>query len=113
MLWHLTVYTWLERISMFVIMANCITLAMYDPSDSKCKKSKCKVLEAIEIFVFAFFLLEMVVKMIAMGVIGKRGYLRDKWNRLDFVIVLVGWVFKIVHDIVFYTAVLSLLTPLQ
>ena len=75
---------------MFVIMANCITLAMYDPFDNKCRTSKCKALEVLEKCVFTFFFLEMVIKMIAMGVVGKKGYLQDKWNRLDFLIVLVG-----------------------
>ncbi|KAM7394509.1 hypothetical protein PAMP_021307 [Pampus punctatissimus] len=32
----------------------------------------------------------MVVKMVALGVIGQNGYLGDTWNRLDFFIVIVG-----------------------
>ena len=34
------------------------------------------MLENIEHFVFAFFVAEMVIKMVAMGVIGKKGYLQ-------------------------------------
>ena len=52
--------------------------------------SRCQVLENIEHFVFAFFVAEMVIKMVAMGVIGKKGYLQDKWNRLDCFIVVIG-----------------------
>jgi voltage-dependent calcium channel T type alpha-1G len=41
-------------------------------------------------FIFAFFALEMSVKMVAMGVYGKGTYLADSWNRLDFFIVIAG-----------------------
>lgn len=41
-------------------------------------------------FIFAFFSLEMTIKMIAMGVYGKGSYLADSWNRLDLFIVLAG-----------------------
>ncbi|KAG8231031.1 hypothetical protein J437_LFUL010809, partial [Ladona fulva] len=40
--------------------------------------------------IFAFFALEMVIKMLAMGVYGKGTYLADTWNRLDFFIVTAG-----------------------
>lgn len=40
--------------------------------------------------IFAFFSLEMGIKMLAMGVTGKNTYLADSWNRLDFFIVLAG-----------------------
>lgn len=40
--------------------------------------------------IFAFFSLEMTIKMVAMGVTGKGTYLADSWNRLDFFIVLAG-----------------------
>lgn len=42
-------------------------------------------------FIFAFFWLEMSIKMVAMGVYGKSTYLADSWNRLDFFIVVAGW----------------------
>ena len=41
-------------------------------------------------FIFAFFTLEMLIKMIAMGVYGSGTYLADSWNRLDFFIVASG-----------------------
>lgn len=34
----------------------------------------------------------MVIKMVALGIFGKKCYLGDTWNRLDFFIVLAGWV---------------------
>lgn len=41
-------------------------------------------------FIFAFFSLEMTIKMVAMGVWGPGSYLADSWNRLDLFIVLAG-----------------------
>ena len=49
---------------------------MYNPLDKQCLTTRCQVLENIEHFVFAFFVAEMVIKMVAMGVIGKKGYLQ-------------------------------------
>lgn len=40
--------------------------------------------------IFAFFSLELTIKMIAMGAWGKNTYLADSWNRLDFFIVVAG-----------------------
>lgn len=45
--------------------------------------------------IFAFFSLEMTIKMVAMGIYGKGTYLADSWNRLDFFIVAAGWVFHL------------------
>ncbi|XP_068444723.1 voltage-dependent T-type calcium channel subunit alpha-1H-like [Clinocottus analis] len=48
------------------------------------------LLQALDDGIFVFFAGEMVMKMVALGVIGHNGYLGDTWNRLDFFIVLVG-----------------------
>ncbi|KAM9792186.1 voltage-dependent T-type calcium channel subunit alpha-1H-like [Neosynchiropus ocellatus] len=48
------------------------------------------LLQALDDGIFVFFAGEMLVKMVALGVIGQTGYLGDTWNRLDFFIVLVG-----------------------
>lgn len=65
-------------------------LAMYDPLDSKCLKWKCRLLESLEKVVFFFFAAEMSAKMIAMGIHGPKGYFSDRWNILDFLIVVAG-----------------------
>ncbi|KPP72477.1 hypothetical protein Z043_108517 [Scleropages formosus] len=46
--------------------------------------------EDFDDFIFAFFAVEMVIKMVALGIFGKKCYLGDTWNRLDFFIVLAG-----------------------
>ncbi|KAL5282751.1 CACNA1G family protein [Megaselia abdita] len=47
--------------------------------------------------IFAFFALEMSIKMVAMGIYGKKTYLADSWNRLDCFIVLAGLLEYIMH----------------
>jgi hypothetical protein len=47
-------------------------------------------LKVFDDVIFAFFTLEMTIKMIAMGEWGRGTYLADSWNRLDFFIVMSG-----------------------
>ncbi|XP_050979976.1 voltage-dependent T-type calcium channel subunit alpha-1G isoform X10 [Labeo rohita] len=76
---------------MLVILLNCVTLGMFHPcEDSHCDSERCKILEDFDDFIFAFFAVEMVIKMVALGIFGKKCYLGDTWNRLDFFIVLAG-----------------------
>ncbi|KAM5150148.1 voltage-dependent T-type calcium channel subunit alpha-1G isoform 27-T27 [Callospermophilus lateralis] len=83
--------TWFERISMLVILLNCVTLGMFRPcEDIACDSQRCRILQAFDDFIFAFFAVEMVVKMVALGIFGKKCYLGDTWNRLDFFIVIAG-----------------------
>nr|XP_034986572.1 voltage-dependent T-type calcium channel subunit alpha-1H [Zootoca vivipara] len=82
---------WFEHVSMLVILLNCVTLGMFQPcQDDKCKSERCTILEAFDHFIFAFFAVEMVIKMIALGIFGQKCYLGDTWNRLDFFIVIAG-----------------------
>uniref|UniRef100_A0A7M4FAE4 Calcium voltage-gated channel subunit alpha1 H n=1 Tax=Crocodylus porosus TaxID=8502 RepID=A0A7M4FAE4_CROPO len=76
---------------MLVILLNCVTLGMFQPcEDVKCKSERCTILEAFDHFIFAFFAVEMVIKMVALGIFGQKCYLGDTWNRLDFFIVMAG-----------------------
>ncbi|XP_053300102.1 voltage-dependent T-type calcium channel subunit alpha-1I [Pleuronectes platessa] len=84
---------WFERISIMVIVLNCVTLGMYQPCENiGCTSGRCKILQAFDAFIYSFFALEMVVKMVALGIFGRRCYLGDTWNRLDFFIVMTGMV---------------------
>lgn len=95
---RLITWPWFERISMLVILLNCITLGMYQPCahhiglqvTKKCDTSRCLWLQGTDYFIFAFFTIEMCIKMTAMGIIGKGSYLADTWNRLDCFIVVAG-----------------------
>ncbi|CAG9774112.1 unnamed protein product [Ceutorhynchus assimilis] len=81
---------------MMVILLNCITLGMYQPCVDKdpCITNRCRILQIIfqrfDEFIFAFFSLEMTIKIIAMGAYGPGSYLADSWNRLDLFIVIAG-----------------------
>nr|XP_054098372.1 voltage-dependent T-type calcium channel subunit alpha-1H isoform X2 [Callithrix jacchus] len=82
---------WFEHVSMLVIMLNCVTLGMFRPcEDVECGSERCNILEAFDAFIFAFFAVEMVIKMVALGLFGQKCYLGDTWNRLDFFIVMAG-----------------------
>nr|KAF6493945.1 hypothetical protein HJG63_001991 [Rousettus aegyptiacus] len=84
---------WFECVSMLVILLNCVTLGMYQPCDDMdCLSDRCKILQVFDDFIFVFFAMEMVLKMVALGIFGKKCYLGDTWNRLDFFIVMAGMV---------------------
>ncbi|XP_036408911.1 voltage-dependent T-type calcium channel subunit alpha-1H isoform X3 [Megalops cyprinoides] len=76
---------------MLVILLNCVTLGMFQPcEDIKCLSDWCAILRAFDDCIFAFFAVEMVIKMMALGIFGPKCYLGDTWNRLDFFIVMAG-----------------------
>uniref|UniRef100_A0A3B5AMY1 Voltage-dependent T-type calcium channel subunit alpha-1H n=1 Tax=Stegastes partitus TaxID=144197 RepID=A0A3B5AMY1_9TELE len=83
--------TWFEHVSMLVILLNCVTLGMFQPcEDVTCQSEWCRILQVLDDCIFAFFAVEMVIKMVALGIFGPNCYLGDKWNQLDFVIVMAG-----------------------
>ncbi|XP_056258532.1 voltage-dependent T-type calcium channel subunit alpha-1I isoform X1 [Seriola aureovittata] len=82
---------WFEHVSMLVILLNCVTLGMFQPcEDVTCQSEWCRILQVLDDCIFAFFAVEMVIKMVALGIFGPNCYLGDKWNQLDFVIVMAG-----------------------
>uniref|UniRef100_A0AAZ3NV25 Voltage-dependent T-type calcium channel subunit alpha n=1 Tax=Oncorhynchus tshawytscha TaxID=74940 RepID=A0AAZ3NV25_ONCTS len=84
-------HPWFERVSMLAILLNCVTLGMFQPCDDvHCLNNRCSFLQALDDGIFVFFAVEMLVKMVALGVLGQKGYLGDTWNRLDFFIVIIG-----------------------
>ncbi|XP_029997215.1 voltage-dependent T-type calcium channel subunit alpha-1H [Sphaeramia orbicularis] len=82
---------WFEHVSMLVILLNCVTLGMFQPcEDVTCQSEWCRILQVLDDCIFAFFAVEMIIKMVALGIFGPNCYLGDKWNQLDFVIVMAG-----------------------
>lgn len=75
-----------------MILLNCLTLGMYQPcvDSGGCTTTRCKVLAVFDHVIFAFFVIEMIIKVIAMGFVGKKSYTDESWNRLDLVIILAG-----------------------
>lgn len=98
---HLITWPWFERISIFLILLNCVTLALHQPcmprtdteSSQNCHTVFYLWLQIADYLVLGFFTIEMCIKMIAMGIFGKKTYLADAWNRLDCFIVLAGYDF--------------------
>ncbi|KAL3102984.1 hypothetical protein niasHT_026432 [Heterodera trifolii] len=92
--WALRMVTnpWFDRITMLVIILNCVTLGMYRPCEDghDCRTYRCWLLSLVDHAIFVYFGLEMLVKIVALGFFGEVGYLGDTWNRLDFFIVLAG-----------------------
>jgi len=84
--------SWFERISMTIILLNCVTLGMYEPcaDSAACVTVRCRILEAFDHAIFVFFAAEMCVKVLAMGLVGKSTYLAETWNCLDMFIVFTG-----------------------
>eukprot|EP01060_Flectonema_neradi_P007610 TRINITY_DN15340_c0_g1_i1.p1 TRINITY_DN15340_c0_g1~~TRINITY_DN15340_c0_g1_i1.p1 ORF type:complete len:1651 (+),score=368.21 TRINITY_DN15340_c0_g1_i1:54-5006(+) len=83
--------SWFERIWLAVIIANCITLSVEDPTDWECEDSLCKFCTAAgHIFTF-LFTIECVMKIAGLGFYKPKGaFLKDSWNILDFIIVVSG-----------------------
>ncbi|MFH4976850.1 hypothetical protein AB6A40_003559 [Gnathostoma spinigerum] len=76
-----------------MICANCIALAVYQPYPAQDSDFKNTVLEQIEYLFIIVFTIECVLKVIALGFLFHAGaYLRNAWNILDFIIVLIGLV---------------------
>ncbi|KJH40782.1 transporter, cation channel family protein [Dictyocaulus viviparus] len=92
--WALTLVMspWFDRITMIVILINCITLGMYRPCDDgpDCTTYRCHILALIDHAIFAYFAVEMIIKIVALGFTGPAAYMSDTWNRLDFFIVIAG-----------------------
>ncbi|CAM1312536.1 CACNA1G (predicted) [Pycnogonum litorale] len=64
---------------------------MYQPcGDEKCLTKRCQTLRVFDDCIFAFFAIEMLIKMLAMGITGRGAYMADTWNRLDSFIVFAG-----------------------
>uniref|UniRef100_A0A158PKH5 Voltage-dependent L-type calcium channel subunit alpha n=1 Tax=Angiostrongylus costaricensis TaxID=334426 RepID=A0A158PKH5_ANGCS len=82
-----------EYLILMMICANCIALAVYQPYPAQDSDSKNTILEQIEYLFIVVFTIECILKVVALGFICHQGaYLRNAWNILDFIIVVIGLV---------------------
>eukprot|EP00049_Salpingoeca_infusionum_P016336 m.332650 g.332650 ORF g.332650 m.332650 type:complete len:1757 (-) comp16061_c1_seq5:1063-6333(-) len=72
---------------LLIILANCVTLALYNPEDPLCTTQRCITLERFEIAFTCLFIVEFVVLMTALGL---KEYFSSSARRLDCLIVLIG-----------------------
>ena len=82
-----------ENFILFVILVNCILLALDEKSPTFEDSETYKVIDTAEYVFIVIFSIEMILKMIALGfVVGQGTYLRDYWNGLDFAVVMLAYV---------------------
>ncbi|GFR46010.1 hypothetical protein Agub_g7488 [Astrephomene gubernaculifera] len=82
-----------ENFILFIILCNCVTLALGSNRQGFDSTPLGRALLAIDNVYVAIFTLEMLVKIIATGFVLEKGtYLRDGWNVLDFVVVGMAYV---------------------
>ncbi|KFD52387.1 hypothetical protein M513_06768 [Trichuris suis] len=82
-----------EWLILCMICANCIALAVYQPYPAHDSDRKNAVLEQVEYIFIIVFTIECIMKVIANGFLFHPGaYLRNGWNLLDFLIVVIGLV---------------------
>eukprot|EP01135_Chromosphaera_perkinsii_P008377 Nk52_evm2s1315 gene=Nk52_evmTU2s1315 len=73
-------HEYFDWLIVLTILTNCVFLAMNNPP------------EVAEFVFTGIFTLEMILKIVSYGFVQHKGsYLRDSWNRLDFAVVLLGY----------------------
>lgn len=81
-----------ERISLALILINCVFLALDSKDPDHPQTMMGAVLQHTEWFFMISFTVEMVLKILGLGLYRASGaYLRDGWNVVDCVVVVVGW----------------------
>ncbi|XP_056373865.1 voltage-dependent L-type calcium channel subunit alpha-1C isoform X3 [Hyla sarda] len=80
-----------EIIILLTIFANCVALAVYIPFPEDDSNATNSNLERVEYLFLIIFTVEAFLKVIAYGLLfHPNAYLRNGWNLLDFIIVVVG-----------------------
>ncbi len=82
---------WFEAFVTTLIVANCVLLALEHPG---LDPSVQRALSATDIAFAVAFTLEMVMKVVALGLYftGDHAYLSNQWNWLDVTVVVLSWV---------------------
>uniref|UniRef100_A0A8C7Z4R5 Voltage-dependent L-type calcium channel subunit alpha n=1 Tax=Oryzias sinensis TaxID=183150 RepID=A0A8C7Z4R5_9TELE len=84
---------------LIAIFANCMALAVYIPFPEDDSNSINHDLETVEYAFLIIFTIETFLKIIAYGlVMHQNAYVRNGWNMLDFVIVVIG-LFSVVLEL--------------
>ena len=82
-----------ENLVIFAIGINSLLLAIYDYKDRDNVTTYNKHCEMVSNGLTIFFTCEFVLKILAMGfVVHRNSYLRDYWNWLDTLVVIVGFI---------------------
>ena len=109
-------WPWFDRTVLIAIVVNCAFLAVQGPPDSDVAFFGPALADEIESVFTMLFTIEMVCKIIALGFVSHElSYLRDHWNKLDFVVVTLCWLPIFFPQLDNYSAVRSVraLRPLR
>ena len=81
-----------ETLVMGIIFLNCVFLSVQGPPDSPRALFNDPMADKIELGFTIIFTAEMMVRTLAMGfACSPHSYLRDAWNKLDFLVVCMAW----------------------
>lgn len=95
-----------EVVVMACILANTVVMMLQDPSSlSSDVLDLNSTLATLDFIFLCVFTGEAILRIVALGfAIGPNTYLRDVWNRLDFIAVLSSWVTVLPGSIPRFTA---------
>ena len=80
-------FRFFDRFIALLIVCNVILLSIYDYSDRDSRTLKNVVIGYLDQIFTYVFMLEALIKIIAMGfVLHPNSYMRDGWNVIDFII---------------------------
>jgi len=80
-------HPWFDKVVLCLIVLNSVCLALADPL-----LPPNATLDFLEKIFNTLFTIEMLIKMIALGVrSGEMSYFQDNWNTMDFFVVCLGW----------------------
>ena len=73
-------FRWFERVTMSVIVINCVTLGSYQPCrDISVCDGKCQILKIVDDVIFAYFAAEMIIKMVGDSNIITPSHVFPRW----------------------------------
>jgi hypothetical protein len=88
---YIIVSAWFDYFILGCILANSVNLALYDYSQENDNSYGINTNDLLEIAFTFIFLIEAILKVIGMGLfMHKNSYMREGWNILDFIVVLVS-----------------------
>jgi hypothetical protein len=82
---------WFDNFILALIGISSIALAFENPLNDP-EGTTAQVLRVMDIVTTTLFTMEVIIKVIAVGFIvnGKTSYIRETWNILDFIIVIIS-----------------------
>lgn len=86
---ELVMNRWFDYFILFIILLNCVSLSLDSNNPDDKDKLLMKIINIGDYVFLGIFTLEMVLKIIAMGLVMRPySYLRDPWNIVSFVLGL-------------------------